>query len=153
MKSIAKSVYLCFTILALLSACKSQKSAKTETPVEGFATEFEQSVLTHKPEEILKFMTNVYVKEQHDEFLEGRTKQFLNEFFCGKTEENPSKFKCVNDISQIKEIVRVSITPTAYGLQYVFKIKYNNEWIRVEHTISKSPSKHNPQMGLVGASG
>ena len=120
MKSIAKSVYICLTLLALLSTCKSQKSAKTESSVESFTTEFEQSVLTHKPEEILKFMTNSYVKEQHDEFLEGRTKQFLNEFFCGKTEENPSKFKCVNDISQIKEIVRVSLTPTSYGLQYVF---------------------------------
>lgn len=153
MNSHLKTFFTYITVFVLVISCKTHKSTTSATPTENFTTEFEQTVLKHKPDEILKFMTNDYVKEQHDEFLQGRTKQFLNEFFCGNTDTKPSKFKCVDDITQIKEIVRVSITPTNYGHEYVFKIKINNEWIRVNCSISNSPSKHNPKMGLVGASG
>ncbi|MCB9223325.1 MAG: hypothetical protein R2780_09515 [Crocinitomicaceae bacterium] len=47
----------------------------------NYFNEFEQATETHNWDKVMQMIHPNYVKEQHDNFLEGRTDQFLNEFF------------------------------------------------------------------------
>lgn len=138
-------------ILMVQVSCSTRKI--TSTPQNDFVKSFEKAVLSHSSEAILNHMTLSYVKEQHNEFLQGRTQQFLNEFFCGNLETNKTKFICVKDYTKIKSIETISITQKQDSYIYKFKILYDNEWIIVEQNISQAPSKINTHLGLVGASG
>lgn len=52
--------------------------------VEDFLADFKKAVLKKKAEDVLTFFDLTYKTEQHDNFLGGRTEQFLNEFFRGQ---------------------------------------------------------------------
>lgn len=145
---------LLLCIVFILASCATEKSSSTKAQdgtIEQFVSSFEKATLSHDSREIMLFMENGYVKEQHDQFLEGRTEQFLNEFFCG-TNQRSNKFECTG-YKKIDVIERVSIVKKENWYDYTFKIKVGNEWILVVQTIAGKPSKYSKIYGLVGASG
>ena len=48
-----------------------------------FLAGFEKAAEKHKYKKVLAYMDHDHRVEQHDRFLQGRTKQFIDEFFCG----------------------------------------------------------------------
>jgi hypothetical protein len=96
-------------------------------------------------------MEKNYLKEQHRQFLKGRTNQFLNEFFCG-TNVSSNKFECP-EYQKIDAIEKVSIVKKEDWYEYSFKIKVNTKWLLVKQSIVKKSSKYSKEYGLVGAVG
>src|SRR6478735_5059835 len=91
-----KKIHL-ISILFILASCAVEKSSSTKPQdgetIDAFVSSFEKATLSHDANQIMLFMENGYVKEQHDQFLEGRTEQFLNEFYCGNNVSS-NTFEC-----------------------------------------------------------
>ncbi|MBK8681323.1 MAG: hypothetical protein IPN31_05325 [Bacteroidetes bacterium] len=70
--------------LILLTVC-NVFIATSQTPVEleKFISKFEKAVISHNYNKVLKHTDADYRTEQHDAFLKGNTKQFIDELFCG----------------------------------------------------------------------
>jgi len=82
-----KIQFLLIILLSLLSLSINAHSVKKEKIKEKaaetkFLRQVESAVKVHDADQLMKFMEPSYKRTQHDEFLEGRTVQFLNEFFC-----------------------------------------------------------------------
>lgn len=68
-----------FTILAQPDKPVKLKEKSDEVI---FLRKVEQAVRAHDADQLMVYMEPGYKRSQHDEFLEGRTLQFLTEFFC-----------------------------------------------------------------------
>ncbi|MBK9591175.1 MAG: hypothetical protein IPO32_06630 [Crocinitomicaceae bacterium] len=53
---------------------------KKKAPEVIFLREVESAIKTHDADKLMSYMEHNYKRSQHDEFLAGRTIQFLNEF-------------------------------------------------------------------------
>lgn len=69
---------------------------------------FEESSLAHQAEQLKSLMDERYVREQHDQFLQGRTAQFIDEFFCGPQESESGRFTCI-PFRLVRELQLVSL--------------------------------------------
>lgn len=149
-----KKIHLLF-ILFILASCSIEKSSSTKPQdggtIEQFVSDFEKATLSRDANQIMLFMENGYVKEQHDQFLEGRTDQFLNEFFCGNNVSS-NAFECAK-YQKIDAVENVSVVKKENWYDYTFKIKVGAQWILVKQTIVERPSKYSKEYGLVGTSG
>jgi uncharacterized FlgJ-related protein len=149
-----KQLHLLF-ILFILAACSVKKSSSIKPQdggtIEQFASNFEKATLIHDANQIMLFMENGYVKEQHDQFLEGRTEQFLNEFYCGNNVSS-NAFECAK-YQKIYAVENVSVVKKENWYDYTFKVKVGTQWILVKQTITEKPSGYSNKYGLVGASG
>lgn len=101
-----KLLFLSLTLGLFLSFTTNSNAIKSGTPKEAKVTvkAFEKAVKSHDQQGIMTLMDPEYVKEQHDEFLEGRTEQFIDELFCGMVVNSDKQFKCMplNSIKKIK---------------------------------------------------
>lgn len=93
------------TIIAIavlsLAYCNAQKY--TTADVKGITESFINTLLNDDIKMTLEFFDPAYVAEQHDNFLEGRTEQFVSEFLAGSYKKgfyfvNPK----INEIKSIK---------------------------------------------------
>ncbi len=109
-------------ILCSLAACVSPKPVidKEENEIiaqeltddcqadlECFLKAVETAMLNHDEAQMLEFMADGYRVEQHDTYLEGRTDQFLSEFFCGNCSIT-NTFACPQ-FDQIMSVERLTV--------------------------------------------
>lgn len=77
-----KTIFTIFIGFILLSSfLPSPYKIKEKAPETKFLREVESAVVTHDADKLMLMMELDYKRSQHDEFLEGRTVQFLDEFF------------------------------------------------------------------------
>jgi hypothetical protein len=73
------TILLFIPVLAMSQTEKPMKFKK-KAPEVIFLREVESAIKTHDADKLMSYMEPNYKRSQHDEFLEGRTVQFLNEF-------------------------------------------------------------------------
>jgi hypothetical protein len=96
-----------------------------------------------------------YRTEQHDNFLQGNTRQFINEFFCGTyaiDKKGNTKFNCPG-LESISSVKTIKIIPSENGYKYTFKFKSGGKTYTSQCHISVKIIKNKKQFGLVGAVG
>lgn len=81
--------YLFFlTFLIVFSSLFSQETKPAKLPKKANETKFLMNVASlvraHDADQLMMLMEPEYKRTQHDEFLQGRTDQFLTEFFGGQ---------------------------------------------------------------------
>ena len=149
--------YLVFSLLFLgllsfESAPETTAPSNIQSKIAVFLDEFEAAVESHNTERIMACMDPDYVKEQHDEFLGGRTDQFINEFFGGY-KKNTKSFKTVpyRDIKKLKLLDLVHDGDNFYTAKYLVKakgVKVLCEWsVKIRFNGGKTA------FGMVGAVG
>jgi len=70
-------------IIALLSASYCNAQEFTKSTVKNITNSFIATLMSGDLQGTLEFFDPAYVSEQHDNFLEGRTEQFVAEFLAG----------------------------------------------------------------------
>ena len=79
-----KTILVLLVLTPLFIHAQTEKAAKlNEKSAEViFLRKVELAVRAHDADQLMMYMEPGYKRSQHDEFLEGRTLQFLTEFFC-----------------------------------------------------------------------
>ena len=83
--SVVKKIFLLIALLLISFTAESKSTSinkiKEKAPETIFLRKVEEAVRVHDADLLLTYMLPEYKRTQHDEFLEGRTLQFLSEFF------------------------------------------------------------------------
>ncbi|NOZ34414.1 MAG: hypothetical protein GXO80_03840 [Chlorobi bacterium] len=116
-----------------------------------FLNSFEQSVASHNVDKLMLLMDKNYKKEQHDDMLEGKTAQFINEFFGG-TDVNGSGYKNPK-FKNITSIHFTSIQEIENGYTVYYFITTKEYRIDCRWDISVNKTKNGTIYGLIGAVG
>jgi hypothetical protein len=99
-----------------------------------FLNHFEQAVLTGNVSKLMALMAPSYVREQHDQILEGRTEQFILEFFGGyfidDKKVDGSRYYCYR-LSQITAVTINKIENHGHGYGDENEISYTI-WYTIE---------------------
>jgi len=150
--------FLFITALFFLLSCSvtykiGSEGEKYKLPekLSAFLNSFEQSVTLHDSNKLLSYMDKAYKKEQHDEMLEGRTEQFLNEFFSG-TNVDGSGFVLVK-FSLIRGIYFTSIQQNETGYSVYYTVKTKDVTVDCNWEISVTKTEDGTVYGFVGAVG
>ena len=122
-RRVVKTALLVFGLLFIPFTAESRSISiskiKEKAPETIFLRKVESAVRVHDADLLLSFMLPEYKRTQHDEFLDGRTLQFLSEFFwC------PEKY-----FDQITGVTLVSYklqTGSKTDYDVVFHLKHNN---------------------------
>ena len=153
-----KHLYLIFIVFFIFSCTSVQKinssgeKYKISKELNQFLVDFESAVEDQKRTELLNLMDPDYKKEQHDEMLEGRTDQFLNEFFAGR-QTNGKGFKVLN-FESVTSLDFSGINKTNEDTFDVFYIVKTSEYqINCRWQIKLRIIKEKNVFGMVGASG
>lgn len=119
--------------------------------IKQFFDDFETAVWAKNKPKIMTFFHPDYVKEQHDEMLEGRTDQFLKEYFCGSAMDGSRKFSCFG-LEEIERMERVYIRQESKGYAAAYILYGNGKKITL--TLGALPIEgKNNKYGLWGAVG
>ncbi|MBP8753847.1 MAG: hypothetical protein KBH39_06460 [Chitinophagales bacterium] len=136
--------------LILLTVC-NVFIATSQTPVEleKFISKFEKAVTAHKYNKELKLTDADYRAEQHDDFLSGNTKQFIDELFSGYEIQTDTfiNFKLTDiDALTVQEVFQNSHTD--YTMSWLVSSKKTGS-AKCQLHITKKKNK----WGVVGAVG
>jgi len=149
---------LFISVLFFLFSCASvykigSEGEKYKIPkkLSVFLNSFEKSVLLHNTDKLLSHMDKEYKKEQLDGMLEGRTEQFLNEFFSG-TNVDGSGFVNLT-YSSITGIYFTSIQQNEGSYTVYYSVEIKNRRVDCDWEISITKDGDNTVYGLVGAVG
>lgn len=131
---------------------KAENLNNIQSKIDRFLESFESAVESHDSDQIMSHMDPDYVKEQHDNFLGGRTDQFINEFFGGY-KKNTKEFKTVpyREIKKLKLLNLVHDGDNFYTVSYLVKakgLKVTCEW-----SVKIRFNGGNTAFGMVGAVG
>ena len=145
------TVFFLFSCASTYKVGSEGESYKIPKELSVFLSSFEQNVTSYNSDNVLLHMDKAYKKEQHDDMLEGRTEQFLNEFFSGLNTDG-SGFVSVK-FNSIKGIHFVSIqkNETGYTVYYTIETKEAN--IDCSWEISVKKTEYGTKYGLIGAVG
>ena len=89
--------------IAMMMACVCVNAQKyTKSTVKGIANGFISTLMEGNLKVTLGFFDPSYVAEQHDDFLEGRTEQFVAEFLCGNIKKG--YYDMTPELSRIKSM-------------------------------------------------
>ena len=153
-----KHLYLFITVLLIFSCTSVQKlnssgdKYKVSKELNQFLLNFESAAENHKKTVLLSLMDRIYKKEQHDEMSEGRTGQFLNEFFAGR-QTNENGFKVLN-FEAITSLDFASINKTDEDtFDVIYIVKTTEYQIKCHWQIKLRIIKGKNVFGMVGASG
>lgn len=146
----------CIFLVLVFSACsalKTKKSKEKQHPenIEYFLSEFEKSVLKHDAERLLELMDQDYVRDQHDNFLNGNTTQFVNEFFCGNIVKGQG-FKCLK-FKEISSLKRTGLEESHEGFRVSYIVSGKTDKVQTEWLITVKSFNGKTYYGLYGASG
>ncbi|MGE3802480.1 MAG: hypothetical protein AB7H80_15795 [Candidatus Kapaibacterium sp.] len=156
-----KRTYLSLILFsALLSACSGGNVVSLIAESEGEAVKRSISLLKQGVAEgdkklLMKLMDPKYVREQHDQFLEGRTDQFLNEFFSGENVETGEFVNLqVEDLHRVEEITVTEVEGEGvYEVVAILQIKsgiqVRSNWRLVVMKLSSNQFR----AGFIGAVG
>jgi hypothetical protein len=134
--------------LLFLVSCTTPKNlpngaveVKLMNSMDEFVTEFLSAVIAKDQIMVMVMMHPSYVKEQHDEFLEGRTKQFLSEFFG-------AEFNNIKDFEHLYSYTRGA------DIYAVFEVRSNHNDKSIHHYHIKFRNDSSGfKFGMVGAVG
>jgi len=101
---------------------------KLMNSMNDFVTEISQAVTNKNQSKVMEMMHPSYVTEQHDGFLEGRTNQFLSEFFGSELNQinnfkHLSSYTVGADIFVIFETVSVKKKKSTHH----YHVKFRND--------------------------
>ncbi|MCF6366360.1 MAG: hypothetical protein L3J35_09170 [Bacteroidales bacterium] len=153
-----KCLYFIFAVTLIFSCSSVQKVGikgekyKISKELNQFLLDFESAARNHKKGAMLNLLDKDYKKEQHDEMLEGRTNQFLNEFFAGYL-ISESKFKSpgFESIISLNFVSIKQIDENSFDVSYIIKSK-DFELVREWEIIIRNVNGKQVY-GLVGAFG
>ena len=134
-----KKTFIILTALALFAnSCTTSKQAATsqdngitnatvEEQYKSFCQSFIDCIMSGELEKALAYFDPGYVKMQHDDFLEGRTSQFLSEFLAGMNLEG-SAYVVPENLTDIEMIIvkDVQVNLDENEASAVFEIKLIN---------------------------
>lgn len=142
---------LLLPLLAFVSPNNTQgidnKSQKIQDETDVFVQKFIDAVKSKNTSKIMACMDADYVRDQHDQFLKGNTKQFIDELFGGSAEKT-GEWKNT-PLKKIKNIELKSRNEE----HLVFRIKSGRIWIRVELTLTVTTKNGDTVLGIRGAVG
>lgn len=76
-----------FIAMMLMAVVDANAQTYKKSTVKGLANGFISTLMEGNLKGTLYFFDPNYVAEQHDDFLEGRTEQFVAEFLCGNVKK------------------------------------------------------------------
>ena len=92
-----------FIAMMLVAAVDANAQKYTKGTVKGITNAFISTLMQRESlESTLQFFDPDYVEEQHDNFLEGRTEQFVAEFLCGNVKKG--YYDMTPQLSRIKSM-------------------------------------------------
>ncbi len=141
-----------YILISLIFSLVSYGYSFDNKEVELFLKSFENSVQSHQKKQVLEFLDEDYKKSQHDEFLNGNTKQFLNELFCGNLKNNSEEFKCAV-FDEITVIKHIEFKQEDELIHVFFEVKCNDEIILVDLYLKESIKNGKKELGVLGAVG
>ena len=154
------SRYLLFLLVFFGVACSSGKTVTlvADNPDEAIArlvAVLEEAVATQDKQLLMGLMDPDYVVEQHDGFLDGRTEQFLNEFFGGLDIETGDYINV--RVDELKKIYGIQVEAIEgenfYDMEGIVVLTSGDEirstWFLVVHRLSSRQYR----AGLRGAVG
>ncbi len=121
--------------IAMMMACVCVNAQKcTKSTVKGIANGFISTLMEGNLKGTLGFFDPSYVAEQHDDFLEGRTEQFVAEFLSGNVKKG--YYDMTPKLSRIKsmKVKKVCCNPEKeeyyadvkilmdYGVAYIVRL-------------------------------
>lgn len=153
-----KSKLLYITLLTLvLSACSQVQYLKgTKSPdkkaMKTFLKELPEVALHQHYTILMNYMDADYVKEQHDDFLNGNDIQFVDEIFCGE-DINDQSYHCIEqkNITFFETKLVEQIEDTKY--KALFIVGDNQHKVACKMLISKKITDGKVVFGIVGAVG
>ncbi|MFN3939514.1 MAG: hypothetical protein ACK4IY_02930 [Chitinophagales bacterium] len=117
--------------------------------LEKYLTKLEKAVANHSYNAVLKLTDTDYRKEQHDDFLQGNTKQFVDELLSGySVETNIFVNHTLNDISSITRSTIHAESENSVYVAYLLLSDYNPPINCTLHFV-----KRTKKWGIVGAVG
>lgn len=141
----------CLMALMLMATISANAQEYTKKTVKNITESFISTLMRGDLEDTLEFFDSNYKEEQHDNFLEGRTEQFVAEFLAGEYKKGYNfitpkldriksmkvkKTYCDPEKNEIYADVQILMD---YGVKYT---------VRLELRINESG-----EMGFIGAVG
>ncbi len=143
--------------ITLITACSSVKylpetNKQDKKALKQFLKELPDVAIHQHYTVLMEYMDSDYVKEQHDENLNGDDLQFVNEIFCGN-DINDNSFHCINqnEITSFDIKLVEQIEDTKYKILIYVGDAVNT--VASKLLISKKIVNGQPKFGLVGAVG
>lgn len=150
-KNALRFIYL--LIFVTLAFNPSVLAQEVPTDLKEFLDKFASAVTSHNAEEVMNLMDPDYRKEQHDAFLKGNTKQFLDEFFCGYDPADGETYECI----KFNEVIKLELTthiPDVELYIVIFHVTDSDSTVEVTWMVSAKPGddgKNN--FGMIGTYG
>ena len=150
-------ILISFAFLLIISSCSSvsylaDTNKADKKAMKIFLKDIEEATLNKHYTVLMTFMDADYLKEQHEDFLEGNDIQFVNEIFCGK-DINDDSFHCIKqeNIShfEIKEITQIEDTK----YKALFEVGNGTNKVNCKLLISKKVIGGKIKLGIMGAIG
>ena len=152
-----KNTLLISVLFFLFSCATTYKTGsegekyKIPKDLSAFLSSFEKSVASHNIDKTLSCMDKQYKKEQLDGMLEGKSDQFLNEFFSGSNVDGSGfvsvKFKSITGIY----FAGIQQSDNGYTVYYTVETKDAKADCNWDISVTKSES--GTVYGLIGAFG
>lgn len=133
------SFYLISTVHTDFEKVQYQPNESLE--LSKYLNELQKSILSHDQRQLMSFIDPLYIKDQHDEFLEGRTRQFLNELFYGNTVDG-KEFVGISFHSIKKIKIIHTVKERENGFRVYFLISNNHYTIVTDKYIINSGNRY-----------
>lgn len=149
------AIFSMFLVL-LASGCVSlnvHTSAKygSNASVAGFLQSFEQAALDGNEARVMAHMATAYLVGQHDDMLEGRTEQFLAEFFGGYSAKEDRHVSI--PLNQIIAMELVKLIESDNGYQVTYRVHAAEISVECEWRLIWLGVASGSAFGFVGAWG
>ena len=137
----------CSNISYLNETAKADKSA-----MKTYLKDLKQVALNKHYTVLMAYMDEDYLKEQHEDNLNGNDIQFVNEIFCGKDITDDS-FHCIKqeEITYFEAAEITQVEETRYKALFIVGNKENK--VACKLLISKRIREGKIKLGIVGAVG
>jgi hypothetical protein len=97
-----KRLSILFAAMMLMASVSVNAQEYKKSTVKGITNAFISTLMQGNLKGTLQFFDPSYVAEQHDDFLEGRTEQFVSEFLCGNVKKG--YFDMTPQLNRIKSM-------------------------------------------------
>jgi hypothetical protein len=112
---------------------------------------FDQAVERHSLKKMMKFMDSDYILDQHDQMLQGNTKQFIDELLSGYSRPGDGAFIAI-DYEDILQVDLFEMIPMDESNQVVWKLLLNDGRV-IYTTFWVKLNEKTGQYGIVGPVG
>jgi len=148
------------TCLVAFPGCFGKKTPPPPPPpsaglhnvaLQNYLRTLEQTIAKHDVAAMMELMDRDYVKGQHDKNLEGRTKQFIDELFCGNETQN-DQYMCI-PFTDVNKANYTAIVDLEDGYSVFYEISSANKTISLDWWITAKIYDGKIVYGIYGALG